>query len=45
MEEYENLFRRFLAGGFLIPPSPAEPLILPASMSDGEESRLADLLR
>jgi hypothetical protein len=43
-EEYEVLFKKFLEGGFLIPPSPAEPLILPESMSDGEESKLAKLL-
>jgi len=44
-ENYAALFRRFLEGGFLIPPSPAEPLILPAAMSDGEEAKLAALLR
>jgi len=43
-EKYEALFRLFLEGGFLIPPSPAEPLILPVSMSPGEESKLARLL-
>jgi hypothetical protein len=43
-EKYENLFMSFLEGGFLIPPSPTEPLILPASMSDGEEAKLAGLL-
>jgi hypothetical protein len=43
-EKYENLFMRFLEGGFLIPPSPLEPLILPASMSDGEEAKLAGLI-
>ena len=44
-ENYAALFRRFLEGGFLIPPSPAEPLILPAVMSDGEEAKLAGLLK
>jgi hypothetical protein len=44
IEKYEALFRRFLEGGFLIPPSPEEPVILPSSMSDGEESKLAELL-
>ena len=44
-EKYEALFRRFLEGGFLIPPSPLEPLILPFSMSSGEESKLAELLK
>jgi hypothetical protein len=42
--KYEALFRRFLEGGFLIPPSPEEPAILPVSMSDGEESKLALLI-
>ena len=43
-DKYEDLFRRFLESGFLIPPSRAEPLILPASMSAGEETKLAQLL-
>ena len=42
-EKYSSLFKCFLEGGFLIPPSPTEPLILPASMSDGEEAKLAGL--
>ena len=41
--QYKDLFLRFLDGGFLIPPSIMEPVILPASMSDGEESKLAVL--
>ena len=45
MEEYAVLFRRFLDGGFLIPPSPVEPVILPAEMSQGEESKLAALFK
>jgi hypothetical protein len=43
-DEYVSLFRCFLEGGFLIPPSPEEPVILPLSMSDGEESKLSQLL-
>ena len=43
-EQYEALFRYFLEGDFLIPPSPREPLILPLSMSSGEEAKLARLL-
>ena len=43
-EEYKALFMHFLEGGFLIPPSVKEPIILPASMSNGEESKLALLL-
>jgi hypothetical protein len=46
MEEqvYEGLFKDFLAAGFLIPPSPGEPLILPEAMSPGEEAKLTKLL-
>jgi hypothetical protein len=38
-------FRRFLEAGFLLPPDPRLPLILPATLSPGEESHLAALLR
>jgi hypothetical protein len=41
---WETLFRNFLRGGFLIPPDPADPLILPAILSPGEEAGLAALL-
>jgi hypothetical protein len=41
---WETLFRRFLEGGFLLPPSPREPLILPGILSPGEEAKLAALL-
>jgi hypothetical protein len=41
---WEALFRRFLEGGFLLPPSPREPLILPGILSPGEEAKLAALL-
>jgi hypothetical protein len=44
-EEYAALFKKFLESGFLIPPSPREPLILPAAMSKGEEVKLAGLLK
>jgi hypothetical protein len=45
-DSYAALFRRFLDGGFLLPPSPHEPLILPGpgTLSPGEEARLAELL-
>ena len=43
-EKYKALFLSFLEGGFLIPSSPAEPVILPPSMSPGEESKLAELI-
>jgi hypothetical protein len=39
------LFRRFLEAGFLLPPDPRLPLILPAALSPGEEAHLAALLR
>ena len=42
-ENYKELFLCFLNGGFLIPPSPQEPVILPFSMSNGEEAKLAEL--
>ena len=41
---WAELFRYFLDGGFLIPPSPRQPLILPGSLSSGEEAKLARLL-
>ena len=44
MDGYKALFLHFLENGFLIPPSSAEPLILPMTMSKGEESKLAVLL-
>ncbi|MDR1655095.1 MAG: hypothetical protein LBR96_03775 [Treponema sp.] len=44
-EAWEKFFRRFLEGGFLIPPGPAEPLILPGELSPGEEAALVSLLR
>jgi hypothetical protein len=37
--------RDFLDRGFLLPPDPRLPLILPASLSPGEEAALAALLR
>jgi hypothetical protein len=43
-EEYAALFRRFLEKGFLLPPSPRSPLILPGEMSPGEEAALAGCL-
>ncbi|MDR1443626.1 MAG: hypothetical protein LBI94_01990 [Treponema sp.] len=41
---WETLFRDFLRAGFLIPPDPGEPLILPGILSPGEEARLSALL-
>ncbi|MDR0376629.1 MAG: hypothetical protein LBH70_02425 [Spirochaetaceae bacterium] len=43
-EAYAALFRRFLENGFLLPPSPGYPLILPGELSPGEEAALAGCL-
>jgi hypothetical protein len=43
-EAYAALFRRFLEAGFLPPPSPRYPLILPGELSPGEEAALAAML-
>jgi hypothetical protein len=42
--EWASLFRRFLENGFLLPPVPSHPLILPGILSHGEEAKLAALL-
>jgi hypothetical protein len=42
--QYAALFRRFLESGFLLPPDPDFPLILPGILSPGEEAALAKLL-
>jgi len=42
--EWAALFRRFLTNGFLLPPLPSQPLILPGVLSPGEEAKLASLL-
>jgi hypothetical protein len=44
-EVWAVMFRRFLDEGFLFPPCPRLPVILPGSLSPGEEARLAKLLR
>ena len=43
-EEWASLFRRFLDSGFLLPPVPSHPAILPGILSPGEEAKLAALL-
>jgi hypothetical protein len=43
-EAYAVLFRRFLEKGFILPPSPRCPLILPRELSPGEEAALAECL-
>jgi hypothetical protein len=42
-EAWGRIFRRFLESGFLIPPDPGEPLILPGLLSPGEGAKLAGL--
>ncbi|MCL2191401.1 MAG: hypothetical protein FWB79_05385 [Treponema sp.] len=43
-EDWSAMFRLFLEAGFLIPPVPFQPAILPAILSPGEEAKLAGLL-
>jgi hypothetical protein len=40
-EQWAALFRRFLDNGFLLPPIPTQPAILPGTLSPGEEAALA----
>jgi hypothetical protein len=42
-EEWAALFRTFLEAGFLLPPVPSQPAILPGILSPGEEAKLAEL--
>jgi len=44
METWTKLFRKFLDAGFLLPPIPSHPLILPFGISAGEEAKLAAVL-
>ncbi|MDR1216238.1 MAG: hypothetical protein LBK25_06125 [Treponema sp.] len=41
---YERLFHLFLDAGFLLPPAPRSPAILPSELSEGEEASLVHLL-
>jgi len=43
-ETWPVLFNKFLDAGFLLPPTPSQPLILPGELSDGEEAKLAAVL-
>ena len=43
-EAWEPLFRKFLEAGFLLPPTPLQPAILPGELSAGEDKNLAELL-
>ena len=42
--EWAALFRKFFDAGFLLPSNPAQPLILPGELSEGEETKFAELL-
>jgi hypothetical protein len=44
VEDWAATFRHFLDGGFLLPPDPTDPLIVPGELSNGEEAALAELL-
>jgi hypothetical protein len=44
-DEWAALFRHFLDNGFLLPPVPSQPLILPGVLSQGEETKLAGVLQ
>jgi hypothetical protein len=44
MPFWETLWKQFLEAGFLLPPTPADPLILPGMLSPGEETKLAALV-
>jgi len=43
-EEWDMLINKFLEVGFLLPPTPDYPLILPGELSDGEEAKLASVI-
>jgi len=43
-KEWGTLFCHFLEKGFLLPPNPSQPIILPGELSDGEEAKLASCL-
>jgi hypothetical protein len=43
-EVWADLFNQFMEAGFLLPPIPSYPVILPGELSDGEEAKLAAVL-
>jgi hypothetical protein len=43
-QEWSGLFRQFLDAGFLLPPVPSQPVILPGELSPGEDAKLAKVL-
>ncbi|MCL2809110.1 MAG: hypothetical protein FWD24_03465 [Treponema sp.] len=44
LQEWNTLFNKFFEAGFLLPPAPSFPLILPGELSDGEEVKLVSVL-
>jgi hypothetical protein len=44
INSWEQLWKQFLEAGFLLPPAPEDPLILPGALSPGEETKLAALV-
>jgi len=43
-ETWRVLFHQFLDAGFLLPPIPSHPVILPGELSPGEDAKLAGVL-
>jgi len=43
--DWETLFNKFLEAGFLLPPTPFQPLILPGELSEGEQSKMAAVIK
>ena len=43
-QQWSVLFDKFLQAGFLLPPTPEHPVILPGELSDGEDAKLAAVL-
>ncbi|MDR2964302.1 MAG: hypothetical protein LBU88_00815 [Treponema sp.] len=44
LKTWAALFDKFLQAGFLLPPTPEHPVILPGELSDGEDAKLAAIL-
>jgi hypothetical protein len=43
-EKWAAIFKQFLDAGFLLPPTPSFPVILPGELSAGEDAKLASVL-
>jgi hypothetical protein len=44
LQAWSGLFRQFMDAGFLLPPIPSQPVILPGELSPGEDAKLANIL-